>query len=144
MPRPMSTALAVEIVAFVEAQHDLRPKTKKEYRASLERFDAWLGNGALRDLTPERVNAYISAKVQSGHPYIARNDMATLKVFAKWLHLAKHLSANPLVSVAVPKVSQKGRAPFADKDIERIMAATLESRYPQTRARDHQIGRAHV
>jgi integrase len=135
----MTTPLAVEIVVFIEAQHALRPKTKHYYRGALERFDAFLGGGTLRDLNPKTVNAYISLKVSAGHPYLARNDMATLKVFAKWLVQAKHLKDNPLVSLAVPKVSQKGRAPFADRDIERIMDATQESRYPQTRARDHLI-----
>lgn len=139
MPKPMSTPLVVEIVVFIESQHDLRPKTKHEYQASLLRFDAYLGGGTLRELSPNHVNSYITAKVEAGHKYLARNDMATLKVFAKWLVQAKHLRENPLASLAVPKVSQKGRAPFADRDIARIMDATQESRYPATRARDHLI-----
>lgn len=139
MPRPRSTPLAAEIDVFIEAQHSLRPKTKLEYRRSLERFDDWLGHGTLNDLSPEQVNAYISQKVQAGHQYIARNDMATLRVFAKWLANARHLSSDPLASLSVPRVSQKGRAPFADKDVERIIAATQESRYPATRSRDRLI-----
>ena len=139
MPRPMTTPLATEIVTFTDAQHNLRPKTRSEYRASLERFDSWLGHGTLRDLDPGRVNAYITLKVEAGHPYIARNDMATLKVFAKWLVQARHLTNNPLVSVAVPTVSQKGRAPFADRELETILRATYDARYPAIGHRDHLI-----
>lgn len=136
MPKPMSTPLSTEIAAFTEAQHNLRPKTKAEYKRSLERFDSWLGYGTLKDLTPLRVNAYVTLKVEAGHKYIARNDMATLKVFAKWLVAAKHLKENQLVSVSVPKVPQVGRPGFADREIERIFAAVEDARYPSIAARD--------
>lgn len=136
MPKPMTTPLSVEIVTFIEAQHNLRPKTKKEYLASLSRFAQWSGDGTLRDLNPKLVNAYVTLKVEAGHPYLARNDMATLRVFAKWLVQAKHLRENPLVSVAVPKVSQKGRPPFTDAEVDRIFRAAEDARYPAIVARD--------
>lgn len=139
MPRPMSTPLSTEIVTFTDAQHNLRPKTRKEYRASLERFNTWLGHGTLKDLTPLRVNAYVTLKVEAGHKYIARNDMATLKVFAKWLVAAKHLKENPLVSVSVPKVPQTGRPAFQDREVAQILRAASESRYPSTSSRDRLI-----
>ena len=137
--KPMTTPLSVEIVVFIESQHDLRPMTKHYYRGALLRFDAYLGGGTLRELSPNRVNSYITAKVEAGHKYLARNDMATLKVFAKWLVQAKHLRENPLVSVAVPKVSQKGRAPFGELEIDRIFRAVEDARYPAIVARDRLV-----
>lgn len=139
MAKTLSTPLATEIKLFVDAQHRLRPKTRSEYQRSLERFDAHLGHGCLRDLTPRNVNAYITLKVEAGAKYIARNDMATLKVFAKWLVQAKHLTTDPLVSVEVPKVPQKGRAPFHDRDIAKIMEAASGSRLLSCQHRDRLI-----
>lgn len=139
MTRPMSTPLVGEIDEFIKSQNNLRPKTRQEYERSLLRFDGWLGRGTLGDLIPARVNAYVTSKIDAGNRYIARNDMATLKVFAKWLVLARHLRENPLVSVAVPKVSQKGRAPFHDRELDGILKAAAGSRIPSCRARDRLI-----
>lgn len=139
VPRPLSTPLATEILAFIEGKLDLRPKTKMEYRASLERFDGWLGHGTLGDLTPQRVNAYICEKLDAGKPYIARNDMATIKVFGKWLVANRRLKDNPVANLVVPEVSQKGRPPFVERELVKILEAASSSRYPSTSSRDRLI-----
>lgn len=93
--RPKTSSLADVITTFVRAQHDLRPKTRLEYERSLRRFDAFMGDGTLADLTAATVNAYISSVVHRGARYLARNDAQTLRVFAKWLVAARILRPTP-------------------------------------------------
>ena len=121
--RSLSTPLLDSTTSFLLAQHHLADKTRENYRQNFNAFNDWLlgGSGTLADLTPDNVNAYASATVKAGHRYMARNVVATLKVFDRWLYESGITDAPRLTVCKLPRVPTEGRAPYTDKELRIIL-----------------------
>lgn len=134
MPRSVASTFAAAVESFFRARHDLKPKTVRGYRGSLERFDAWIGGGTVADLNARNVNEYIASIAD--HRFMARNDARALKLLAKWLVIAGYVKSDPLASVAAPKTPKWKPKPFAPDLVPVIIESAGDSR---TGARDRAI-----
>ncbi len=124
--RSETSLLAETIQSFLRARHDLGDKSRRDYGASLSRFDTFLGGARLADLTADNANRYIESKRK--HRYVARLDCATLKVFSRWLVRSKILASDPLANVGTPRVPKAGREPLPDGDIPKILRVAQETK----------------
>ncbi len=144
MAARQSIALSVLLQAYLDDMRvrAYKPKTINGYRKKVGRFVRWAESvhaGTLKDLTPERVKAYITylqqQKLYSTHPIARRteqpllspsairNYVRDLKAFSSWLAQEQYTPTDVLESVKKPKADETPIEPFTDDEIMRIFAS---------------------
>ncbi len=135
--RSRNTPLESVNESYLMHSHDLSERTRTGYGEALAHWVAWLRRngyeGVLRDMDPNVVNQYI-AELRRRSIWVARLAAATLKAFASWLARSGILhdrGRSVLAEVRTPKVPQNVRQPLTPAEVERVLKAAGESRYPE-------------
>lgn len=137
MPRSRASLLSAAIERFREAhEHVLKALTMRSYMGSLMRFQNFVGPKAtVADLDPENVDRYIASVAD--HRYMARNDCAVLRVFARWCEKAGYTQEDQLRSVRSPKVPKWRPKALPRSTADRAME--LAGEHPTLGLRDRAI-----
>jgi site-specific recombinase XerD len=135
--RNPKTPLESVIQSYLLYCQHLKPRTRQGYAQQLAFFVKWLRANAydavLGDVEASVVNQYVMER-QRVSPYTAYAASSTLKAFGSWLArigIRHDRGRSVLAEVRSPRVPQDVRRPLTDPEVEVILKAAKQTRYPE-------------
>lgn len=119
--------------ASLQGDEGRRPRTITKQRGILTRFAEYLGSidvTMLSDVNLRLVDRFRSFRKPSLKPKSMHNDAQALKQFLSWCADRELLDANPLATTKFSPPKSKPREGPTIEQIDAILAAASEARYP--------------
>lgn len=144
MPDTSLTNLSTEFLAAIEGERRASPHTLRNYRAALDRFEAFLTGhlGArptlesLAALKPADFRAFLARRHAEGvSAATLALDLSALKSFFKRLAKTRGLSAAAISAVRAPRVEKPLPRPVATEDALKLAARDAGATWAEKRDR---------
>lgn len=74
------------------------------------------------------MNAYASLKIKAGKKFLARGDVAILRVFSRWMYQTGKAKSDSLAGLTLPKRPDSERTAVPNRDVHTVLELSSTSR----------------
>jgi site-specific recombinase XerD len=114
---------------FLATEKSSSPLTLRNYRAALEEFRQWSGDGfpGWRNLTPERFRDFLLHLMKRGlKPSSVRIRFAALRSFYRYLVLRRGHANSPVAEIGLPKSHRNLPVVITERQMLELLAVPLQ------------------
>lgn len=110
--------------AWLRAERNLSPHTRRAYLADVREFAAFVGDAATPDgITSDQVFGFLAERHRRLHPSTLGRKLAALRSLYRWLAREGACAADPTAGIPTPRVPRRLPRPLAVEDCAALAEA---------------------